>query len=184
MTLTVLAIPGSLRAGAFSRMALKACIDHAPAGMVFETAEIRDIPFYDGDLEAASGLPASVQALRAKIAAADAVLISSPEYNASTSAVLKNAIDWASRPPSQPFAGKPMAIVTSSPGATGGIRAHMHLRQVLGNIGALVLVSPTVTIGGAGQRFDAEGKLTDVPTIDFVKSMMTGLRDWTLKLKG
>jgi chromate reductase len=184
MSLKILAIPGSLRAAAFSRLALKACIDLAPEGMDFETVVIRDIPFYDGDVEAASGLPAPVQALRAKIAAADAVIMSSPEYNASVSGVLKNAIDWCSRPPSQPFAGKPMAIVTSSPGATGGLRAHMHLRQVLGNVGALVLVSPTVTIGLAGQRFDAEGKLTDAATVDFVKSMMTGLRDWTLKLKG
>lgn len=183
MTLKVLAIPGSLRAAAFSRKALKACIDNAPADMEFETVEIRDIPFYDGDLEVASGLPASVQALRAKIAAADAVIMSSPEYNASISGVLKNAIDWCSRPPSQPFAGKPMAIITSSPGVTGGIRAHMHLRQVLGNIGALVLVAPTVTIGAAGQRFDAQDQLTDAATIEFVKSMMTGLRDWTMKLK-
>lgn len=180
----ILAIPGSLRAAAYSRMALRACIDHAPAEMVFDIVEIRDIPFYDGDVETVSGLPAPVVALRAKIAAADAVIVASPEYNASTSAVLKNAIDWASRPPSQPFAGKPMAIITSSPGATGGIRAHMHLRQVLGNIGALVLVAPTVTVGMAGQRFDAEGRLTDPATIDFIKSMMLGLRDWTAKLTG
>ncbi len=183
MTLKVLCIPGSLRAAAFSRKALQACIDNAPEGMEFETVEIRDIPFYDGDVEASSGLPASVVALREKIAAADAVIISSPEYNASISAVLKNAIDWCSRPPSQPFSGKPMAIITSSPGATGGIRAHMHLRQVLGNIGALVLVAPTVTIGMAGQRFDAEGKLTDQATIDFVKAMMTDLKTWSLKLR-
>jgi chromate reductase len=183
MTLKILAIPGSLRAAAFSRKALQACIDHAPEGMEFETVEIRDIPFYDGDVEATTGLPASVVALREKIKAADAVIVSSPEYNASTSAVLKNAIDWCSRPPSQPFSGKPMAIITSSPGATGGIRAHMHLRQVLGNVNALVLVAPTVTVGMAGQRFDAEGKLTDLATIDFLKSMMTGLRDWTNKLK-
>jgi chromate reductase len=183
MTLKILAIPGSLRAGAFSRLALRACIAHAPADMEFETVEIRDIPFYDGDLEAASGIPAPALALRAKIAAADAVLISSPEYNASTSAVLKNAIDWASRPPAQPFNAKPVAIITSSPGVTGGIRAHMHLRQVLGNLNAFVLVAPTVTIGLTGQRFDAEGNLTDGPTIDFVKKMMEGLQDWTLKFK-
>lgn len=180
----VLGIPGSLRAASFNRMALRAAGELAPEGMVFETCEIREIPMYDGDLEAAEGLPDSVKAFRAKIHAADAVVIATPEYNASISGVLKNAIDWASRPPQQPFDGKPIAILGTSPGALGTVRAQAHLRQILANLNGLVLVQPNVMIGGAGQRFDATGALTDEPTREFVRGLMSALLVFTRKMKG
>jgi chromate reductase len=179
----VLAIPGSLRRASFNRMALAAAAELAPEGMVIETCEIRGLPFYDGDVEAA-GMPDVVEAFREKVRAADALLLVTPEYNASISAVLKNAIDWASRPPHQPVDGKPIAILSASPGALGGVRAQLHLRQILGNINGLVVVQPQVLIGNAGQRFDAEGKLTDEPTRDFVRNLMTALKTWTIKLRG
>ena len=183
-TIKVLGIPGSLRAGSFNRMALRAAGELAPDGVVFETCEIRDIPFYDGDLEAAHGLPASVVELRAKIHAADALVITTPEYNASISGVLKNAIDWASRPPQQPFDGKPIAILGTSPGALGTVRAQAHLRQSLANLHGLVLVQPNVMIGNAGQRFDASGALVDEPSKEFVRNLMVALKTFTLKMKG
>ncbi len=181
-TLNVLGISGSLRKASWNTIALRAAQKLAPEGMNIEIAEIRDIPFYDGDVEA-EGLPASVVALREKIHAADALLIASPEYNASVSGVLKNAIDWASRPPHQPLDGKPIAIFGTSPGATGTIRGQAHLRQILGNVNGLVLVQPVVAIGMAPQRFDAEANITDEATKTFVVNMLTKLAEWTHKLK-
>ena len=181
-TIRVLGISGSLRHASWNTIALKAAQKLAPAGMTIEIAEIRDMPFYDGDVEAA-GMPASVAAFRAKIQAADALLIASPEYNASVSGVLKNAIDWASRPPSQPLDGKPIAIFGTSPGATGTIRGQAHLRQILANVNGLVLVQPVVAIGNAQQRFDADANITDEATRAFVVTMLTKLIDWTKRMK-
>jgi len=111
------------------------------------------------------------------------VLIATPEYNYSISGVLKNAIDWASRPPGQPFEGKPIAILGASAGVLGTARAQNHLRQVFVFLNAHVLNKPEVMIGGAGNRFDAAGNLTDEPTRGFVKAQMEALRDWTLRLR-
>jgi chromate reductase len=183
-TIRVLGIPGSLRKGSFNRMALAAAQALAPEGVVIEPCEIRDIPLYDGDVEASTGLPAAVVAFREKIAAADALLIVTPEYNSSVPGVLKNAIDWASRPPSQPFDGKPVAIMGASPGALGTVRAQLHLRHILANVNAHVLPQPQVMIAGAGQRFDAQGQLTDAATRDFVRNLLTALRSYTLRLRG
>jgi chromate reductase len=178
----VLGISGSLRRASVNTMALHACVQLAPADMVITPYDIRDIPMYDGDLEAA-GMPAPVAALRAAIASADAVLLVTPEYNGSVPAVLKNAIDWASRPPSQPFNEKPVAILGVSPGALGTIRAQLHLRQILSNINAMVLNAPQVLIGGSGQKFDADGQLIDEGTRKFVGHLLTGLEVWAAKLK-
>ena len=180
----VLGISGSLRAGSFNRMALRAAGELAPEGIIFETCEIREIPMYDGDVEATTGLPDSVKEFRAKIHAADALVIATPEYNASISGALKNAIDWASRPPQQPFDGKPIAILGTSPGALGTVRAQAHLRQILANLNGLVLVQPNVMIGGAGQRFDASGTLTDEATREFVRGLMAALLVFTRKMRG
>ena len=182
-TMKFLGIPGSLRAGSFNRMALRAAVELAPDGVQFDTCEIRDIPMYDGDDEVAHGLPDCVKEFRAKIHAADALVIVTPEYNASISGVLKNAIDWASRPPQQPFDGKPIAILGASPGALGTVRAQAHLRQILANLNGLVLVQPNVMIGAAGQRFDAAGALTDEPTKEFVRNLMVALKTFTLKMR-
>ena len=181
-TIRVLGISGSLRQASWNSIALKAAQKLAPAGMTIEICEIRDIPFYDGDVEAA-GMPASVAAFREKVRAADALLIASPEYNSSVSGVLKNAIDWAGRPPNQPLDGKPIAIFGASPGVTGTIRGQAHLRQILANVNGLVLVQPVVAIGNAAQRFDADGNITDEATRAFVVSMLVKLVDWTRRLK-
>lgn len=181
-TIRVLGISGSLRRDSWNTLLLRAAQKLAPAGMTIEIASIREIPFYDGDVEAV-GMPAEVTALRERIRAADAVLIASPEYNASIPGVLKNALDWISRPPAQPMDGKPIAIFGASPGATGTIRGQAHLRQTLANVNGLVLVQPVVAVGLAPERLGADATITDEATRKFVVTMLTKLADWTRRLK-
>jgi chromate reductase len=179
----ILGISGSLRKASFNTMALRAAQSLAPAGVTIERYDIAEIPFYNGDVEA-QGFPQSVQDFRAAIGAADAILVVTPEYNASIPGVLKNAFDWSSRPPDQPFDGKPIGIMGASPGVLGTVRSQAHLRQMFQNLNGLVLAQPQVLIGGAGSRFDADGNLVDEPTRKFVATLIESLRDWTLKLRG
>jgi chromate reductase len=181
--LTFLGISGSLRAKSLNTAALHAAATLLPDGVTMTMADLTDIPLYNGDVEA-QGLPAPVQALRAQIKAADALLICTPEYNYSVPGVLKNAIDWASRPPEQPFAGKPIAIMGASPGALGTARAQYHLRQVFIFMDGKVLNKPEVMIAGAMGKFDAEGKLTDEPTRQHIAALLVALKAWTLLLRG
>ena len=183
-TMKVFGISGSLRRGSFNTAALRAAQELAPAGMEVEIYEsLRDIPPYDDDVRQAQGYPAPVEDLRARIKAADALLIATPEYNYSVPGVLKNAIDWASRPPEQPFDGKPVAIMGASPGAVGTARAQYHLRQMFVYLNGLLLNRPEVMIGQANARFDAEGRLTDEKTREFVQALLVALRDWTVRLR-
>ena len=176
--LNVLGVAGSLRKGSFNKAALRAAIELAPEGMTIEPFDISAIPLYDEDVKA-QGFPAPVQAFRDKIKAADALLIVTPEYNYSVPGVLKNAIDWASRPPEQPFDGKPIAIMGASGGGFGTARAQYHLRQVFIFLNAPIMLRPEVMIAAAQNKFDAEGKLTDQPTRDAVAGLLTALATWT-----
>ena len=178
----VIGISGSLRRDSFNSAALRAAQALAPEGMTIERAEIGDLPLYDEDVRAA-GFPAPAERLRAQIAAADAVLLVTPEYNYSISGVLKNAIDWASRPPSQPFEAKPVAIMGASPGLFGSARAQYHLRQMLIFLNAMPVNRPEVMIGQAQNKFDADGNLTDEPTREFIRKLLVALRDWTERLQ-
>ena len=180
--MNVIGISGSLRKGSFNTAALRAAQGLAPEGMTIERAEIGDLPLYNDDVRAA-GFPPPVERLRAQIAAADAVLLVTPEYNYSISGVLKNAIDWASRPPSQPFEAKPVAIMGASPGLFGSARAQYHLRQMLIFLNAMPVNRPEVMIGQAQNKFDADGNLTDEPTREFIRKLLVSLRDWTERLK-
>ena len=178
----VIGISGSLRQGSFNTAALRAAQGLAPEGMTIERAEIGDLLLYNDDIRAA-GFPPPAERLRAQIAEADAVLLVTPEYNYSVSGVLKNAIDWASRPPSQPFEGKPVAIMGASPGLFGTARAQYHLRQMLIFLNAFPVNRPEVMIGQAQTKFDADGNLTDEPTREFIRKLLVALRDWTERLK-
>jgi chromate reductase len=180
--MNVIGISGSLRKGSFNTAALRAAQGLAPEGMTIEVAQIGDLPLYNDDVRAA-GFPPPAERLRAQIAAADAVLLVTPEYNYSISGVLKNAIDWASRPPSQPFEAKPVAIMGASPGLFGSARAQYHLRQMLIFLNAMPLNRPEVMIGQAQNKFDADGNLTDEPTREFIRKLLVSLRDWTERLK-
>ena len=174
----ILGISGSLREKSYNTAALRTAQKLLPGGVTMETFDLAVIPLYNDDVRE-KGFPAPVDQLRGKIAAADAVLIVTPEYNYSVPGVLKNAIDWASRPPNQPFDGKPVAIMGASPGVIGTARAQYHLRQSFVFLNACVLNKPEVMIGSAATRFDAEGNLTDEATRGFIKALLAALADWT-----
>ena len=180
--LKVLAISGSLRKGSYNTAALRAAQELAPEGMSIEIASIADIPVYNADVQA-QGFPAPVTALGDSIRAADAVLFASPEYNYSIPGVLKNAIDWISRLPDQPFAGKPVAMIGASQSLLGAARAQYHLRQTFVFVDALPVNKPEVFITLAQNKFDPDGKLTDAPTREFIAKLLVALEAWTRKLQ-
>lgn len=177
----ILGIAGSLRKGSFNVAALRAAQELAPAGMSIEIFDIGAIPLYNEDVKA-QGFPAAVVDLRAKVKAADGLLLATPEYNYSTSGVLKNVIDWVSRPPEHPFDGKPIALMGASAGALGTARAQYHLRHMFIFLNAHILNRPEVFIGAASTKFDAAGKLTDQPTRDMLAAMLTAFDGWIKKL--
>jgi chromate reductase len=170
----VLGFSGSLRKGSYNTAALRAAVALAPADVEIETFDIAPIPLYNEDVRA-QGFPEPVRRFRAKIAAADAVLIVTPEYNYSVPGVLKNAIDWASRPPDQPFNDKPVAVMGASPGMLGSARAQYHLRQSLVFLNAHPVNKPEVMIAAANTRFDEAGNLTDEPTKTFIRQLLEAL---------
>ena len=178
----IVGLSGSLRKGSYNSAALRAAQGLAPEGMTIGTAEIGDLPLYNDDVRAA-GYPAPVERLRRQIAEADAVLFVTPEYNYSVSGVLKNAIDWASRPPNQPFDGKPVAIMGASGGLFGTARAQYHLRQMLIFLNAFPVNKPEVMIGQAQTKFDEAGNLTDEATREFIRKLLVSLVAWTERLK-
>jgi len=182
-TLRVLGIAGSLRAGSFNRALLRAAQELAPEGMEIRAFDIAPIPLYNADVEA-KGDPEPVAALKTAIREADALLFVTPEYNHGVPGVLKNAIDWASRPPDQPFNDKPAAIMGASPSALGTGRAQYHLRQSCVFLNMHVLNKPEVLVAKAHEKFDKDGRLTDETTRGFVKKHLEALRDWTLRLRG
>ena len=182
--LRVLGISGSLRRGSFNTAALRAAQELAPEGMTIEIADISEIPPYNDDVRQEQGYPPAVERLRARIAAADALLFVTPEYNYSVPGVLKNAIDWASRPPNQPFDGKPVAIMGASPSLLGTARAQYHLRQILVFLNAFPINKPEVFITQAAQKFDENGKLTDQTARDLIGQLLVALAAWTRRLKG
>jgi chromate reductase len=172
---SVLGISGSLRKASYNTAALNAARELAPAGMTITQADISDLPLYNEDIREQSGFPAAAERLRKQIRDADALLFVTPEYNYSVPGVLKNAIDWASRPPEQPFAGKPAAIMGASPGALGTARAQYHLRQMGVFLDLRFLNKPEVMIAGAAERFDGSGHLIHQPTRDFIGKLLQAL---------
>ena len=179
----VLGICGSLRKSSFNMAALRTAIELKPAGMSVEVADISQIPLYNEDVRA-QGFPPPVQKLREQIAAADALVFACPEYNYSMSGVLKNAIDWASRPPDQPFAGKPCAILGAAAGMAGGARAQGDLRRSMVFLDMHPINKPEVLIGQAQTKFDESGKLLDEAGRGFIRDMMAALDRWTRQIGG
>src|SRR5436853_5657053 len=175
--LKVIGISGSLRKASFNTAALRTCAELMPPGMTMTQARIEDLPLFNQDIFDA-GLPESAKRFRAEVTAADGVLIASPEYNFSLSAALKNAIDWASRPPNQSWQDKPVAIFSASGGPMGGARVQYDLRRILGQLWAHVLPRPEVFVGSAAGKFDAQGKLTDETTRKFLADLLIGLKAW------
>lgn len=180
--INVLGIVGSLRKHSFNRYLLQAAAELAPEGMQIELAEIIDLPMFNEDILEA-GAPKAVEDFKARIAAADALIIATPEYNWSVPGPLKNAIDWASRPiATSPLQGKPAALMGASTGPMGTVRVQLHWRQILAYTNTYLLPQPQVIVNFAEQKFDAEGKLIDEPTREHLKKLLAALDAWTRRL--
>ena len=174
---TIVAISGSLRSQSYNTRLLGAAVAATPAGSRLEIASIRGIPLYDGDVEAASGPPPEVKALKEQIVAAEGLLLVSPEYNNSIPGVFKNAIDWLSRPTAdipRVFGGRPVAVIGATPGPGGTGLAQAAWLPVLRTLGTLPFFGARVLISNAGKVFDAQGQLTDATVRGQLERFMTG----------
>lgn len=173
---------GSLRGGSFNAVVARNLASLAPAEVEFSPlGSVGDIPHYDADIQA-QGFPDAVLAMGKAISAADALVIVTPEYNYSVPGALKNALDWLSRLPDTPVAGKPVAILTASPGAIGGARAQYHLRQILVFLDGRVLNKPEVMIGQASSRIDQQtGSITDADTRSLIAAQLIALTEMVAK---
>ncbi|MGE0799549.1 MAG: NADPH-dependent FMN reductase [Lautropia sp.] len=176
-SLDIVGLCGSLRAGSFNGMALRLAGQSLPAGAALEVLDWRSVPPFDADVLAA-GTPPVVVALQERIRRADGLIIATPEYNFSIPGMLKNAIDWLSRGDDQPFAGKPVAILSASGGPLGGARVQYDLRRVLLFVNSMALVKPEVFIGQAQNKFTADGNCTDAATRQFVSAQMQAFTRW------
>lgn len=181
-TVTILGIAGSLRKGSLNRAALRAAQALAPEGVRVEIFDLADVPLYNQDDEMSP--PARVAELKAQVRAADAILFVTPEYNYSIPGVLKNAIDWGSRPRGDNcWEGKPVAVMGASPGSLGSARAQYHLRQCFVTLDMYQLNKPEVLIGGAPHKFDAAGNLTDEQTRKSIQDLLAALAKWARRLR-
>lgn len=170
----LLGISGSLRKDSTNRKLIREAARIAEASHYVE-ADLM-MPLYDGDLEESAGIPEEVQTLVAQIAAADAVVISTPEYNKGVSGVLKNALDWVSRTKPNPWDGKPVAILSAAAGRAGGERAQFDLRLKMNPFNPRVLAGPEVMIAATHNAFDDAGQLKDEGTQQFLGKLMDALR--------
>ena len=178
----ILGIAGSLRKASYNRAALRAAAALVPADAGIDVFELDGIPGFSEDDE--KNPPAQVVELKQRIRAADAILFATPEYNYSVPGVLKNAIDWASRPyGDSAWNGKPAAIMGATPGTLGTARAQYHLRQICVFLNVFPLNQPEVMIANAATRFDASGNLTDEKTRELIRKLLANLVSWTRRLQ-
>ena len=173
---TILALSGSLRKASLNTALLRAAKELAPAGVTLDVRTLHGIPVYDGDLEA-QGLPEAVRTLGAAIEAADALLIATPEYNHSIPGVLKNGLDWISRPSgsgARIFGNKPTAVIGATPGGGGTMRSQDALLHVLRAFGSDMWFGPWLTLSHAPSLLNAEGELADEKTREQLRSFLAG----------
>ena len=172
-----------MRKGSYNKMLLRVAAELTPAGAHLEIFDIARVPLFNQDIE--GSMPADVKEFKRKIRAADAILIATPEHNYSMPGVLKNAIDWASRPyGDNSFDGKPAAIMSASVGLLGGARAQYHLRQACVFLDMHPINRPEVMVAMAGEKFDDKGRLLDEKARELVKQLLENLVAFTWKLKG
>ena len=177
----ILGFAGSLRRGSYNKALLRAATDLAPGNMHLEIFGLDGITPFNQDIE--QDMPDKVKEFKMKIREADGILIATPEYNFSMPGVLKNAIDWASRPyGDNPFDGKPVAIMSASIGMLGGANAQFHLRQTCVFLNMYPINKPQVIVTFAQDKFDANGKLLDDNTKKFLAQLLENLVKWTRKL--
>lgn len=179
----VVGFAGSLRRGSYNRALLRAVAELAPETMAFTVASIDDVPLFDQDVEDA-GVPAAVEDLRQAVAAADGLLIATPEYNHGVPGVTKNAVDWLSRPPRRSVLdGKPVAILGASPGITGTARGQSQLRQAFVFTNSAVMPQPEVLVYRAREKFDDAGRLVDEPTRDHLRKFLVAFVEWIARFR-
>ena len=181
--LKIIGFAGSLRKGSYNRSLLRSAGQLLPQDTALEIFDLSDIPPFNQDLEV--NMPAKVNEFKSKIRESDALLIATPEYNYSVPGVLKNAIDYASRPyGDNPFDDKPVAIMSASVGMLGGARAQYHLRQMFVFLNMHPINAPEVIVTSASNKFDAEGNLLDENTKKFLTQLLQNLSNWTRRLRG
>ena len=179
----IVGIAGSLRGASMNRGLIRAAIQGAPGGVEIIELDLAMVPLYNQDIEDA-GDPPTVIALKDVIRLADALLIATPEYNNGMSGVLKNAIDWASRPHGNTvLRDKPVAVIGASPGAGASARAQQQVREAMVYTGACVMPEPELLIGAALDKFDDHGNLTDPDLRDQVVAVAGALRDWAERIR-
>jgi len=179
----VAAIVGSLRRQSYNRGLLRSAMLTQPDGMHIFEVPIAGIPFFDEDLEH-QGDPPTVRDLKRALERADALLIATPEYSYSVPGVLKNALDWVSRPAGRSaLRGKPVVIMGASVGRSGTMRAQLHLRQIFVQIGAVVLPEPEIYVTFAPDKFNSLGELTDKTSLDQTRQLLANLEEWAQKLR-
>ena len=178
----LLGISGSLRKQSYNSGALRAIPSLLPDGMTFEVAELADVPFYNADVEQ-TGFPDAVKEFRARVAGADALIFAVPEYNFSLSGVLKNALEWLSRPPNPPINGKPCAVFGASVSPLGTARGQFHFRHVCVSLNMVAVNVPHVDITNAKTKFDAQSQLIDTVSLDALRQLLQELKNLTLRLR-
>jgi chromate reductase len=180
-SVNILGFAGSLRKNSINKTVLRAALELLPEDANLEIFDLEGIPLFNQDLE--NQMPERVRIFKEKIKAADAILIATPEHNYSIPGVLKNAIDWASRPyGNNSFEGKPVAIMSASGGMLGGARAQYHLRQTFVFLNMFPINRPEVMVPFAGEKIDSNGKLIDENTREKIRELLKSLVDWTRKL--
>jgi chromate reductase len=185
-SLNVISICGSLRKGSYNAIVQRALPALAPEGLTIRGApSFAEFPLYNADVQTASGFPAPVNALAEAIRAADGVIIVTPEYNFSIPGGLKNAIDWVSRQPNQPFAGKPISLQSASPGPLGGGRVQYDLRRAMVFLDAFVLNKPEIFIGSCASKLDeTTGEIKDETTRNFIKQQLAAFATFIARIAG
>jgi chromate reductase len=180
----VITICGSLRKGSYNAMVARSLPALAPAGLTIAAAPpIGTLPLYNADIQNEQGFPEPVKVLAEAIRAADGVIFVTPEYNYSCPGVLKNAIDWVSRLPNQPFANKPVAIQTATQGPLGGARVQYHIRQMLIFLDAVTFGRPEIFIGSVQTKVDAaKGELTDEPSRTIIRQQLEGFAKFITRM--
>jgi len=178
----ILGISGSGRKGSYNTALLNAARELAPEGMTVETFDISGLPLYNQDLEAK--MPLQVGEFKRKIREADAVLFAVPEHNYTITAVLKNAIEWGNRPSNDnSWDNKPAAIMSASSGPRGGVRAQLHMRQILVDLNMYALNRPLLLLANEDEKFDANMKLIDPQTRETLRNLLVRLEEWTRRLR-
>lgn len=178
----LLGISGSLRAQSYNSAALSVVGSVLPEGMEFDVASLAELPFYNADVEQ-RGFPAAVERFRKKVAAADALIFAVPEYNFSVPGVLKNALEWLSRPPDPPTNDKPCAVFGASVSPLGTARGQFHFRHICVSLNMIPLNAPHVDITNAKTKFDTQGRLIDQASVDLLRQLVGELRNLAMRLR-